>query len=384
MTKPVLYVFLLVGASCSGDVASAPEPLCTDHVKDGNETDIDCGGSCGPCATGKRCVVGKDCADGNCQAKLCIAATCTDNIKNGSESDTDCGGSCSACSNDRSCHVSADCGSQVCQGDLCVAPSCSDGVKNGAESDIDCGVSCGGCALGKKCVAGSDCAGSAACDTTTNLCRLPTSCAEILQNHPATPDGNYEIQPQGVSAPFTAVCDMTRDGGGWTLVLKANGDVTLAYSSALWTDSNLLNATDLTTQPGNAKYQGFLTVPALKLRGELDGYTFTMVAPMNGTAQTIFSGPTSITAPYPVPLGSGAKWSVQPFCQSFGINTPYQYQQARFGWTANQENDCSSNDTALGLGLGQTSKHGAGYTCLSTGCSQGGVDSGGNGLLWVK
>jgi len=396
MNKSLVWMFLLggfsfgiaFGSSCSDDVTSAPETLCTDHIKNGSESDVDCGGSCGGCATGKKCSAGSDCIDSSCQAKLCVAATCSDGIKNGGEADIDCGGSCSLCQAGKNCKGGSDCSSGVCQSSLCVAPSCSDGVKNGPETDVDCGGSCGSCGLGKSCSVASDCASNGACDADTKVCRVPISCAEILQGRPGTPDGNYQIQPSGEPSPFAAVCDMTRDGGGWTLVLKANSDATLAYTAALWTDTNLLNQTDLTTQPGNAKYQGFLSLPVIKLRGELDGYTFTTVAPMNGTAREIFAGPGGVTAPYPVPLGSGAKWSVQPNCQSFGINTPYPYQRARFGWTANQEPDCTSNDTAIGLGLGQTTAasqdRGAGYACLSTLCSQGGVNTGGNGLLWVK
>jgi hypothetical protein len=45
---------------------SAPPPAsCTDHVRDGDETDVDCGGSCGAsCALGATCGWHQDCADG--------------------------------------------------------------------------------------------------------------------------------------------------------------------------------------------------------------------------------------------------------------------------------------------------------------------------------
>jgi hypothetical protein len=48
------------------------------------------------------------------------AATCTDGIKNGSETDVDCGGSCTTkCANGRGCSINAD-----CQGNNCVTGTC--------------------------------------------------------------------------------------------------------------------------------------------------------------------------------------------------------------------------------------------------------------------
>jgi hypothetical protein len=51
-------------AACSVNVV-AP---CADGVLDGDESDIDCGGSCGKCANGKRCDFAFDCASGVCGA----------------------------------------------------------------------------------------------------------------------------------------------------------------------------------------------------------------------------------------------------------------------------------------------------------------------------
>ena len=42
---------------------------CFDHVKDGQETDVDCGGSaCPPCAHAQACLLASDCLDGACDA----------------------------------------------------------------------------------------------------------------------------------------------------------------------------------------------------------------------------------------------------------------------------------------------------------------------------
>lgn len=51
--------------------------------------------------------------------------TCADGIANGDEADVDCGGSCpSKCSNGRACSGPSDCAAGQCSGDKCTAPSC--------------------------------------------------------------------------------------------------------------------------------------------------------------------------------------------------------------------------------------------------------------------
>jgi Fibrinogen beta and gamma chains, C-terminal globular domain len=56
-----------------------PPPSCMDGTKNSNETDVDCGGTCSPCATGKACLGWQDCAGGICNAGQCdMAKTCNE------------------------------------------------------------------------------------------------------------------------------------------------------------------------------------------------------------------------------------------------------------------------------------------------------------------
>jgi collagen triple helix repeat protein/stigma-specific protein Stig1 len=56
------------GGLCDGDVCASPAPSCTDRIQNQNESDVDCGGVCSPCATGRHCLVHADCLSGTCSA----------------------------------------------------------------------------------------------------------------------------------------------------------------------------------------------------------------------------------------------------------------------------------------------------------------------------
>lgn len=126
---------------------------CLDGIKNGSETDVDCGGSaCAPCAEGKSCAAGLDCASASCDRSgvdathLCLAPTCWDGSTNGAETGPDYGGpDCPPIQSGWSgfwCRVHSDCASGVCQGAECAAPTCFDAVRNGDETGVDCGGSC--------------------------------------------------------------------------------------------------------------------------------------------------------------------------------------------------------------------------------------------------
>src|SRR5215470_1584854 len=86
------------------------------------------------------------------------ATSCADAIKNGNETDVDCGGNaCPRCTNGRACLAPLDCASFVCLSGKCAPPSCVDGVKNGNETDVDCGGSCVSCSGNCGCLTGRDC-----------------------------------------------------------------------------------------------------------------------------------------------------------------------------------------------------------------------------------
>jgi hypothetical protein len=90
-------------------------PQCNDLIRNGDETDIDCGGTCGTCALGHSCNAGTDCDNGNCVDGTCTPLPCVNGVKDGEETDVDCGGgTCRKCAGGRHCVSAADCFSDMC------------------------------------------------------------------------------------------------------------------------------------------------------------------------------------------------------------------------------------------------------------------------------
>ena len=192
-----------VNGDCASNVCNTGSRTCVagpceDGVLTvGSETDVDCGGTCGAtnasrrCAVNRRCAGNTDCASGVCNATTlrCVPNQCFDGVRNGSETDVDCGGSCEPkCAATRVCAVNTDCQSGACGGtNRCAADQCSDGRLNGSESAIDCGGTCvTKCAVGQPCASGVDCVHPQMlvgvpgfCHAVTNTCAA-TSCTDGL------------------------------------------------------------------------------------------------------------------------------------------------------------------------------------------------------------
>ncbi len=211
-------------------IGSGGDPDCNDGFPNGDETDVDCGGSCDPCADGRGCMVAEDCYSLMCEGGACQTPTCYDEVQNGNEDGIDCGGGCpnlcgsvggcdddddcmadefcdengecvsAACDNgvqdsaetdidcggvdcpdcadDQGCNFDGDCISHVCTMDVCQAPVCDDNEQNGDETDEDCGGSCPPCANSQSCEVNQDCI-SEICDD--NNCAAP-GCNDGAQN----------------------------------------------------------------------------------------------------------------------------------------------------------------------------------------------------------
>jgi len=236
--------------------------------------------------------------------------------------------------------------------------TCSDGAKNGDETDVDCGGSCATkCAVASACVASVDCASGSVC--TGNICSLPTSCKALLAEQPASPSGVYRLDTDGAGplAPFDAYCDLVSDGGGWTLALKADGaQQTFAYSAPLWTNADLYQADHPDLDATEAKLATWNQVDFTAVRVVFDsaGAKSALVIPQaSPSLATIFAGDGYLATG----LGRDA-WkglvphsSLQPSCSQEGFSSAVPgYASVRVGILGNQEDDCGTPDSFLGIG----------------------------------
>ncbi len=205
-------------------------PSCKDLSEDGDETDVDCGGTCpDKCADTKKCRVAADCTSNRCVADSygvlrCAVPTCSDTTQNQGESGIDCGGDspCAKCDTGFGCTQKAHCIHGVCgSNNVCAAPTCGDTVQNQSETDIDCGgpycrSSSTACDNGKKCVEDADCKDqwcTIPAGGTTRVCVQPT-CTDSQQN------GSESDQDCGGTCPTkcadTLKCTKDSDcANGW-------------------------------------------------------------------------------------------------------------------------------------------------------------------------
>ncbi len=168
----------------AGSVDAGPAMTCDNGENDGNETGIDCGGGdCPACGDGDPCVAATDCTSGVCGRGRCLVGTCSDMVRNGEETGVDCGGDCGLCPGGQPCTSNDQCISNRCRAGECTMSSCDDGTQNNAETDVDCGGgTCPACDGGFNCSNNTDCA-SLIC--AMGVC-TEAACNDSVQNQDET------------------------------------------------------------------------------------------------------------------------------------------------------------------------------------------------------
>lgn len=211
---------LQLGQTCGSvsDTCFNPTLDCDNMIKDLQETDVDCGGNAGTCATrcgqGKHCNAASDCAGGlPCVDGVCCATACTgpclacsaakkgqgaDGICGavalGADPDNDCAPeAASTCGNDGTCDGTGAC-AKYAAGSVCVMQSCTNGTQtnastcNGMSACVSGGTTncspyvCGATGCKLTCANDNDCVSGNYCSATSCFAKKAKGSACAMSN----------------------------------------------------------------------------------------------------------------------------------------------------------------------------------------------------------
>lgn len=153
-------------------------PTCTscgNGMKDGDETDVDCGGTCATCLPGgpcKKCGLGQFCGEqnANCDGLSCVDKVCCENS---------CGADCKKCEAGTGKCIDVAAGiPDVCENPkVCIADTgCKARAGASCSTNNDCmsaecvSMKCNKSDTGEPCIENSDCSGSKVCNDA-NVCQ---------------------------------------------------------------------------------------------------------------------------------------------------------------------------------------------------------------------
>jgi hypothetical protein len=166
----------------------------------GSASTCDAGKVCDAAGKCVECIDDKQCGTGYCYMNAC--AKCDDTMKNGDETDVDCGGThCGKCAISNGCSVSDDCTSTFCADGVCCDDIC-DGACNscalagslgacsviekyGEDTSYGAGLSCTA-AAGQACTGATACAKAVGQTCTannqcaSNKCAIPTGAVDKI------------------------------------------------------------------------------------------------------------------------------------------------------------------------------------------------------------
>ena len=176
-------------------------------------------------------------------------SSCTNGVRDGDETDVDCGGSCQACPFGRFCTVSAGCGSGPCAGSSCLI--CRTDTTSMFRCLCQAGYvptvvnislppyatstcvpqTCPSGTTGTNVISGCTCNTPLVGTTTPSLnapyytgsCTTPRSCAALKLLNPSIASGVYSLTIPGFNSgnAFNVYCDFTMDGGlGYAIVFN--------------------------------------------------------------------------------------------------------------------------------------------------------------------
>ncbi|MCO4762789.1 MAG: hypothetical protein KC502_14845 [Myxococcales bacterium] len=256
----------------------------------------------------------------------------------------------------KGCQSGATCAAGACDGANAKPASCDDA--NECTADSCNKTTCGNVALpkGATCTGGA-CAGAVCTAPEAAPNTAPTSCKALLAADSAATSGVRWLQPAGLAAPVSAHCDQDH-GGGWTLVMKTAGkNKDFAFEGKNWAAKPKGPTLSPGPQVGEAVLPTYWTVPVTEVRLVMlhKKVTRAVVLPAKGASlhaviQSKKGLETDIGLPQWKQLLTDA--SLQRSCHAEGISAGQlsKIARVRIGILGNNENDCVTSDSWLGMG----------------------------------
>jgi hypothetical protein len=182
------------------------------------------------------------------------------------------------------------------------------------------------------------------------------SCLDIKALTGTTSNDFYWVNIN--STPTNIWCDMTNDGGGWMLAMRVHNNTSRwYYDDAYWTNTTLLNETRGFDYSGHVKTKVYTNYPFSEVRLVAGDLSNGLIENWSGTSLSSFMGSSNASTNNRtawiswITAAAGEDPSLQSNCNQAGTNKAYKYMYVRLGITSNGEDNCSSNDSALGFGI---------------------------------
>lgn len=212
------------------------------------------------------------------------------------------------------------------------------------------------------------------------------SCLSILKNGLSTWDGIYTIDEWDADE-HEVFCNMTKEGWGWTLVLKADwNNETFTYHSALWKNSDTVNPTILSEAKTEFKSEVFSTqlLNEVLLVLETGNVINQLVIPKTASSlYEVFNAEYSETNLGKQAWMDAVPWSsLQPYCNEEWFNA----NRVRIGISSNNEEDCGSNDSRVWIGLNDYNSYDTSVWnyCWSSLCSEWNKEIKSFGYIYIR